>query len=126
MPALQPEETAVHKGDYPLAGRIKAHQIIRQQRRTESAAAAAADQQIVRSRNQPGHRFHHLSVIPIAMVIFDACTGEKTRITFPGAGHSLSYIVDTETYSEAVSRFVDQCLQNNRRYVKQSLEAHKC
>ena len=54
--------------------------------------------------------------------IFDACTGEKTRITFPGAGHGLSYIVDTETYSEAVSRFVDQCLQNNRRDEKQSLE----
>ena len=50
--------------------------------------------------------------------IFDACTGEKTRITFPGAGHGLSYIVDTETYSEAVSRFVAQCLQNYRRYVK--------
>lgn len=58
--------------------------------------------------------------------IFDACTGEQTRITFPGAGHGLSYIVDTGTYSEAVSRFVDQCLQNNRRYVKQSLEARKC
>ena len=58
--------------------------------------------------------------------IFDACTGEKTRITFPGAGHGLSYIVDTETYSEAVSRFVDQCLQNNRSDAKQSLEAHKC
>ena len=49
--------------------------------------------------------------------IFDACTGEKTRITFPGAGHGLSYIVDTKTYSEAVSRFVDQCLQNNRNTV---------
>lgn len=48
--------------------------------------------------------------------IFDACTGAKTRITFPGAGHGLSYIVDTETYSDAVSRFVDQCLQNYRRY----------
>lgn len=58
--------------------------------------------------------------------IFDACTGEKTRITFPGAGHGLSYIVDTETYSEAVSRFVDQCLQNYRSDLKQSLEAHKC
>lgn len=45
--------------------------------------------------------------------IFDACTGEKTRITFPGAGHGLSYIVDTETYSEAVSLFVDQCLRKN-------------
>ncbi len=58
--------------------------------------------------------------------IFDACTGEQTRITFPGAGHGLSYIVDTETYSEAVSRFVDQCLQNYRSDLKQSLEAHKC
>ena len=54
--------------------------------------------------------------------IFDACTGDKTRITFQGAGHGLSYIVDTERYSEAVSRFVDQCLQNYRSDVKQSLE----
>ena len=46
--------------------------------------------------------------------IFAACVGEKTRITFPGAGHGLSYIVDTETYTEAVSRFVDRCLQRDR------------
>lgn len=58
--------------------------------------------------------------------IFDACAGEKTRITFPGAGHGLSYIVDTVRYSKAVSRFVEQCLQNKRSDVKQSLEAHKC
>ena len=58
--------------------------------------------------------------------IFAACAGEKTRITFPSAGHGLSYIVDTETYTEAVSRFIDQCLQNNRSDVKQTLEAHKC
>ena len=51
--------------------------------------------------------------------IFDACKGDKIRITFPGAGHGLSYIVDTERYSEAVSRFVSQCLQNSRSYVKQ-------
>ena len=54
--------------------------------------------------------------------IFGACAGEKNRITFPGAGHGLSYIVDTETYSDAVSCFVSQCLQKNRRYVKQSSE----
>lgn len=42
-----------------------------------------------------------------------SCTGAKTCITFPNAGHGLSYIVDTEKYSEAVSRFVNQCLQNN-------------
>lgn len=58
--------------------------------------------------------------------IFDACAGEKNCITFPGAGHGLSYIVDTERYSEAVSRFADQCLQKNRSDVKQSLETHKC
>ena len=58
--------------------------------------------------------------------IFYACAGEKTRITFPGAGHGLSYIVDTVRYSEAVSRFVDQCLRNSRSDVKQSLEAHEC
>ena len=43
--------------------------------------------------------------------IFGACAGEKNRVTFPGAGHGLSYIVDTETYSDAVSCFVSQCLQ---------------
>ena len=45
--------------------------------------------------------------------IFDTCKGDKTRITFPGAGHGLSYIVDTERYSETVSRFVSQCLQKS-------------
>lgn len=48
--------------------------------------------------------------------IFDACTGEKTLITFPTAGHGMSYIVDTEAYSEAVSHFVRQCLQNDKRF----------
>ena len=46
--------------------------------------------------------------------IFGACAGEKNRITFPGAGHGLSYIVDTETYSDAVSCFVSQCLQKKK------------
>lgn len=50
----------------------------------------------------------------------------KPALLFLVPAHGLSYIVDTETYSEAVSRFVEQCLKNNRRYVKQSLEAHKC
>lgn len=40
--------------------------------------------------------------------IFDACSGDKTLITFPGAGHGLSYIVDTEYYSKVVSGFVSQ------------------
>ena len=68
----------------------------------------------------------HFVPCDMSREIFAACAGEKTRITFPGAGHGLSYIVDTGTYTEAVSRFVDQCLQNNRSDVKQSLEAHKC
>ena len=46
--------------------------------------------------------------------IFGACAGEKNRVTFPGAGHGLSYIVDTETYSDAVSCFVSQCLQKKK------------
>ena len=46
--------------------------------------------------------------------IFDACSGDKTLITFPGAGHGLSYIVDAEAYSEAVSSFVNQCMQKDR------------
>ena len=43
--------------------------------------------------------------------IFEACTGDKTLITFPDAGRGLSYIADTETYGGAVSRFVSRCLQ---------------
>ena len=46
--------------------------------------------------------------------IRDACKGNIICTTFPGAGHGLSYIVDTETYSGVVLRFVDQCLQKSR------------
>ena len=46
--------------------------------------------------------------------IFDVCGGDKTLITFPGAGHGLSYIVDIENYSKAVSSFVNQCMQKDR------------
>lgn len=42
--------------------------------------------------------------------IFDACGGYKELHTFPGAGHGLSYIVDTDGYAQTVRRFMDRCL----------------
>ena len=40
-----------------------------------------------------------------------ACAGDITCVTFPDAGHGLSYIVDTEKYENEVARFVSRCLQ---------------
>ena len=44
--------------------------------------------------------------------IFDACSGYKVLRTFPGAGHGLSYIVDTHGYEQAVSQFAEYCRDN--------------
>ena len=51
--------------------------------------------------------------VPCAMSreIYDACAGYRILKTFPGAGHGLSYIVDTATYGQTVSQFTDDCLQ---------------
>ena len=46
--------------------------------------------------------------------IYNACSGDKTLITFPGAGHGLSYLVDTEHYAKSVSSFERKCIQKNR------------
>ncbi|MGN0984580.1 MAG: alpha/beta hydrolase [Gemmiger sp.] len=46
--------------------------------------------------------------------ILAACQGSKTLVSFPGAGHGLSYLVDTDAYQKAVLRFVDQCLRTGR------------
>ncbi len=43
--------------------------------------------------------------------IYDACPGPKMRVTFPDAGHGLSYIVDTEGYRRAVTRFCRETLR---------------
>ena len=42
--------------------------------------------------------------------IFDACSGYKIRKTFPGAGHGLSYIVDTDGYQQTAAQFTEYCL----------------
>ena len=39
--------------------------------------------------------------------IFDACPARKMRVTFPGAGHGLSYIADPEGYRQAVAQFLE-------------------
>ena len=41
-----------------------------------------------------------------------ACAGDITCVTFPDAGHGLSYIIDTEKYKNEVTRFIDRCLQS--------------
>lgn len=38
--------------------------------------------------------------------IFDACTSAKMRLTVPGAGHGLSYIVDREKYTSTLTKFL--------------------
>ncbi len=39
--------------------------------------------------------------------IFDACAGEKTRVTIPKAPHAIAYILDPDKYGQAVRRFLD-------------------
>jgi len=41
---------------------------------------------------------------------FDACAAKKALLTFPGAGHGLSYMVDTERYQKAVLQFMNTVL----------------
>ncbi len=41
--------------------------------------------------------------------IFNACTGPKKLITVPGAGHGLSYMVDTPYYENCVKDFLKNC-----------------
>lgn len=41
---------------------------------------------------------------------YAACAGKKVLVTFPGAEHGLSYLVDPERYSRAVSDFLKAIL----------------
>ncbi len=38
--------------------------------------------------------------------IYDACSGEKTRLTIPGAPHAIAYVLDPAKYGQAVRRFL--------------------
>ena len=46
--------------------------------------------------------------------IWSACGGIRTLKTFPGAGHGLSYMVDSKRYERLVRQFVEECLQRKR------------
>ena len=46
--------------------------------------------------------------------IWSACGGPRTLKTFPGAGHGLSYMVDTKRYERLVRQFVEECMQRQR------------
>ena len=39
---------------------------------------------------------------------YAACAGKKTLVTFPGAEHGLSYLVDPERYRKVVMDFYDE------------------
>lgn len=43
--------------------------------------------------------------------IYAACASPARLETFPGAGHGLSYIADTERYSRCAGQFVHDCLE---------------
>ena len=44
--------------------------------------------------------------------IYDACPGPRMRVTFPGAGHGISYVIDPEGYRRAVVRFWEQSVRH--------------
>lgn len=43
---------------------------------------------------------------------YEACAAKKELLTFPGAGHGLSYMTDTARYEKAVLRFMDDVLKS--------------
>ena len=43
--------------------------------------------------------------------IAEACASDITFITFPEAGHALSYIIDEKRYTDEAIKFINQCLQ---------------
>ncbi len=47
--------------------------------------------------------------------LHDACAGPAWLLTVPGAGHGLSYIVNTGAYARAVESFTGMCLERKRR-----------
>ena len=53
------------------------------------------------------------SFVPVEMsrAIHDACASPCTLLTFPGADHGTSYLVDPARYRRALQTFMDQCLK---------------
>lgn len=45
---------------------------------------------------------------------YEACAAKKALLTFPGAGHGLSYLADTPRYEKAVLQFMDDILKSNK------------
>ena len=41
---------------------------------------------------------------------YEACASPKRLLTVPGAGHAVSYYVDTPAYTNAVTDFMRDCL----------------
>lgn len=46
----------------------------------------------------------------MAREIYDACRSEKELLTVPGAGHGLSYLIDSQLYEETVNDFLRRFL----------------
>ncbi len=47
--------------------------------------------------------------------IYDVYPAQKRRVTFPGAGHGISYIADPDGYGRAVEQFLSQALPSSAR-----------
>ena len=47
----------------------------------------------------------------MSLEIYENCASQAYLEIFPGAGHGLSYIVDTQRYMDCAARFVDRCLE---------------
>lgn len=67
----------------------------------------------VKHTNIPIHLIHGEDdrFVPCEMSrrIYEACAGPKRLVTFPGAGHGLSYLVDTPKYHAAFKSFMGAC-----------------
>jgi pimeloyl-ACP methyl ester carboxylesterase len=47
----------------------------------------------------------------MSRTVYDACVSHKGIVTFPGAGHGLSYLVDPEGYLQTLRNFFDPILK---------------
>lgn len=41
---------------------------------------------------------------------YEACASRKEILTVPGAGHDMSYCIDSEAYVKAVQKFIDSAM----------------
>ncbi|MBQ8407428.1 MAG: alpha/beta hydrolase [Clostridia bacterium] len=55
----------------------------------------------------------HLLPCDMSRAIAGACASEITFITVPEAGHGMSYVIQTEKYTEEAIKFINNCLKES-------------